>query len=239
MFTKLFSSITESTIWREPDHVRLVWITMLAKSDSSGFVWSSIPGMADAARVSLPQCLEAIERLKSPDEWSRTKDNEGKRIEDVDGGWRLLNYEKYRKIRNMEERREYVRKKVAEHRLIVNNVNKSKQCKQMLTHAEVEVEVEVEVDSNTYKKRLNLLFKRRDTTPWNVKEQKSLIDLMKRPEFESEISDIEKRYTSGVKYLRQDIQTLLNNWNGELDKARNLQTQDNKKTSYSFENFKA
>lgn len=146
MFTKLFSSITDSTIWREPDHVRIVWITMLAKSDSSGFVWASIPGLSDAARVSLEQCVEAIEKLKSPDQWSRSKESEGRRIEDVDGGWRLLNYDKYRKIRNMEERREYVRKKVAEHRHIVNNVNKSKQCKQMLTH--VDVETEVEIDKN-------------------------------------------------------------------------------------------
>lgn len=142
MFTKLFSSITDSTIWRESDHVRIVWITMLAKADVSGFVWSSIPGLADAARVNLDQCLEALAKLMSPDEWSRSKENEGRRIEEVDGGWRLLNYDKYRKIRNMEERREYVRKKVAEHRQNVNNVNKSKQCKQMLTHAEGEEEVE-------------------------------------------------------------------------------------------------
>jgi uncharacterized protein YdaU (DUF1376 family) len=75
--------------------------------------------------------------------------------------------------------------------------------------------------STPYKKRLNLLFKRRDSTEWSSKEQKVLNDLTKRPEFESELSEIEKRYTSGAAYLRQDIQTLLNNWSGELDRARN------------------
>lgn len=129
MFTKLFSSITDSTIWREPDHIRIVWITMLAKSDPSGFVWASVPGLADAARVQIHQCVEAITRLKAADTWSRSQENEGRRIEEVDGGWHLLNYEKYRKIRNMDERREYVRSKVAEHRRNVNNVNKCKHSK--------------------------------------------------------------------------------------------------------------
>lgn len=123
MFTKLFSSITDSTIWRESNHVRLVWITMLAKSDASGFVWASVPGLADSARVEINLCLEALEKLKGPDEWSRSKEHEGRRIEEVDGGWRLLNYDKYKKIRNAEERREYVRQKVAEYRRNVNNVN--------------------------------------------------------------------------------------------------------------------
>jgi hypothetical protein len=45
-FTKLFSSITESTVWDEPDRVRLVWITMLAMADKHGRVWASVPGLA-------------------------------------------------------------------------------------------------------------------------------------------------------------------------------------------------
>ena len=48
-YSKLFSEICDSTIWREPDHVRIVWITMLAKANKHGEVMASIPGLADAA----------------------------------------------------------------------------------------------------------------------------------------------------------------------------------------------
>lgn len=132
MYTKLFSSITDSTIWREPDHVRIVWITMLAKCDKNGMVYASIPGLSDASRVSLELCVEALKRLESPDEWSRSKDEDGRRILTVDGGWHLVNHQKYKVIKDADERKEYIRQKVKEYRTKykgVNNVNKSKQCK--------------------------------------------------------------------------------------------------------------
>lgn len=105
-FTKLFSSITASTIWAEPDHTRLVWITMLAMADKHGRVWASIPGLANMARVTLERCEDALNALKSPDKYSRTRDFDGRRIEDIDGGWRLLNHAKYRAIRDEESIKE-------------------------------------------------------------------------------------------------------------------------------------
>jgi len=104
-YTKLFSSIVHSTIWREENHVRLVWITMLAMADKDGVVEASIPGLADAARVTLEECCEALERLMSPDEFSRSKEFEGRRIGPVEGGWVLLNYHRYRDKLNREEQR--------------------------------------------------------------------------------------------------------------------------------------
>ena len=95
-YTKLFSSITESTIWCEPANTRLVWITMLAMADRHGRVWASIPGLANRARVPDADCRTALECFLMPDRDSRTKDNEGRRIQEIDGGWQLLNYAKYR-----------------------------------------------------------------------------------------------------------------------------------------------
>ena len=105
-FTKLFSSITESSIWSQPDTTRLVWITMLAMADRRGRVWASVPGLANRARVSIEDCKIALTCFLSQDEYSRTKDFAGVRIEAIDGGWRLLNHEKYRDIRDDETRRE-------------------------------------------------------------------------------------------------------------------------------------
>lgn len=111
-FSKLFADIIHSTVWREPMHVKVVWITMLAMSDRHGQVLASIPGLADSAKVSMDECLEALQVFLSPDEYSRTKDYEGRRIAEIDGGWLLLNYEKFRERRDDEEQRIQTRERV-------------------------------------------------------------------------------------------------------------------------------
>lgn len=108
-YTKLFNSITDSTIWSAPDTTRLVWITMLAMSDQNGEVAAAVPGLAARARVPIDDCLAALESFLAPDKWSRTSDNEGRRIEVIEGGWRLLNHAKYRAILSAESRREQSR----------------------------------------------------------------------------------------------------------------------------------
>lgn len=101
-YTKLFSSITESTVWSEPLAVRVVWITMLAMTDKYGRVWGSVPGLARRANVSLAECQKALKCFLSPDRHSRTPEHDGRRIEVIDGGWRLLNYDKYRAMQDEE-----------------------------------------------------------------------------------------------------------------------------------------
>jgi hypothetical protein len=115
-FVKLFETLTDSTIWCAPDRTRLVWITMLAKADRFGRVLASVPGLAHAARVPIPDCRKAIDSFLSPDPDSRTPDHEGRRIECIDGGWRLVNYQKYRDLRDEEAQRESKRKWAAKHR---------------------------------------------------------------------------------------------------------------------------
>lgn len=106
-FVKLFGSILESTVWGQPAEVRLVWITMLAMADSRGRVYASIPGLAHRARVDVPDVERALAVFLAPDPYSRTPDYEGRRVEPIDGGWRLLNHGKYRDKRNDADRRSY------------------------------------------------------------------------------------------------------------------------------------
>jgi len=149
-YTKLFSSIVASTIWREPDHVRIVWITMLAMSDGSGQVHASVPGLADLSRVSIADCEDALCKLGAPDEYSRTKDHEGRRIEAIDGGWLILNYVKHRLAGTQDHRREYMREYMQQRRK--QSVNNRKQCvntcKPLLEQAEAEAEAEVHVSKS-------------------------------------------------------------------------------------------
>lgn len=109
-FTKLFSSIVTSSLWVEPDPVLRVWVAMLALSDANGFVSGSIPGFASLCRISLEQMEQVELKLLSPDKHSRSKESEGRRITKAPGGWKLINYSKYREERNKEDRREYQRK---------------------------------------------------------------------------------------------------------------------------------
>jgi hypothetical protein len=115
-FTKLFNSIVTSTIWQEDDQTRIVWITMLALCDRYGDLSASIPGLAKVANVSIEATEAALAKLKQPDKYSRTKEHEGRRITEIDGGWHVFNYEKYRDMLNAEERREYKAVKERERR---------------------------------------------------------------------------------------------------------------------------
>jgi len=112
-YTKLWSEILDSTVWETSKHVRLVWITMLAMADKDGVVSASIPGLARRAIVTLEECEEALQAFQSPDRYSRTKANEGRRIEEVDGGWHLLNHRAYRDRLSKEHKREQGRKRTA------------------------------------------------------------------------------------------------------------------------------
>ena len=141
-YTKLFSDIVMSTIWREPDHVRLVWITMLALRDRWHTVQASVPGLADAARVSLESCRDAIKILSSPDPDSRTKDFDGRRIEETEGGWLILNGEKFRQRMSLDDRREYQRIKQKEYRDNKKSFTNRLQSGQRFTQAETEEETE-------------------------------------------------------------------------------------------------
>lgn len=115
-FTKLFQSITTSSIWAEDDKTRLVWITMLALCDSDGVVRASVGGLAHASRVSREDCERALECLSSPDADSRSVEYEGRRIERVNGGFALLNHAKYRDARTQDERTAYMREYMRKHR---------------------------------------------------------------------------------------------------------------------------
>ena len=156
-YTKLFNSILASTIWRADDKTRLVWITLLAMADKYGVAEGSIPGLADFARVSVPACRRALEALSAPDPDSRSQAQGGSRIEAVEGGWRLVNYPKYRAQLSADERREYLRLHKQRQRAAlkmsttINNVqdmsttvNDVQDKSTLSTQAEAEAEAEAE-----------------------------------------------------------------------------------------------
>lgn len=87
-----------SSVWGEDDHTFRVWIALLAMADAAGNVEGSIPGFAHLARVTIPEMEVAIARLSSPDPYSRNPLNEGRRIQVIPIGWRILNYVAHREL---------------------------------------------------------------------------------------------------------------------------------------------
>lgn len=115
-WTKLFSTIVTSTIWREDDKTRIVWVTCLALVNRYGLVEASVPGLAAMANVTPEECRASLRILTSPDPESRTRAHDGVRLKEVEGGWLVVNHAKYREAGRAVDRREYLRLKQRESR---------------------------------------------------------------------------------------------------------------------------
>ena len=100
-FVKLYATIRVSSVWDYPSDIRIVWITMLSMADADGNVFASVSGLRREANVSSNDIVqEALELFLSPDDDSRTAEWDGRRISRIEGGWHILNAQKYREYRS-------------------------------------------------------------------------------------------------------------------------------------------
>jgi hypothetical protein len=97
-FAKLDSGIIYSSIWTQPHDVLRVWIAMLAIADASGFVRSSVPALAHLCFVTIERMREILEIFKTADPYSRISEFDGCKIREVEGGWVIINYLRYRDL---------------------------------------------------------------------------------------------------------------------------------------------
>jgi uncharacterized protein YdaU (DUF1376 family) len=77
-------------------------------------------------------------------------------------------------------------------------------------------------DLETFRLRVGAMIRRRPTTQWSTKEIKALKEIFDFNTPEEDLVALEARYQSDDKYLRRELMTLLNNWNGEIDKSRSI-----------------
>lgn len=98
-WTPIFSKIVDSSLWLEPDHVRIVFITLLAKKDADFVVRGTAFNISVWAKKTEKEVLDALRILSSPDTKRIEKQPfEGRRIEKVDDGWLVLNGKHYRDL---------------------------------------------------------------------------------------------------------------------------------------------
>ncbi len=113
----LFSKIVDSSIWLEPDYVVKVFITMMAKKDSDQVVRGSAFNIAQWAKKTEKEVLDALKILAAPDTKRLEKQPfEGRRVQKVEDGWLILNGRFYEDLMRKANRRFYKRVKQAEYR---------------------------------------------------------------------------------------------------------------------------
>lgn len=113
----LFSRIVDSSLWLEPDYVVKVFLTMMAKKDADQVVRGSAFNIAQWAKKTEQETLDALRILSAPDTRRlEPQPYEGRRIEKVDDGWLILNGQFYEEMMRKANRKEYQREKQREYR---------------------------------------------------------------------------------------------------------------------------
>jgi hypothetical protein len=167
-FVKLDCGILNSTLWIDSD-ARTIFITALLMADPFevakpmpqievrtlentgfevpvgwyGFVCAAGVGIVRRAGLDPDNGLSALERLGSPEPESRTPLFEGRRLVRVDGGYLILNYDKYRqKDHTAAERQARFRAKKAEERRYGVTTTRNAVIARDVTHSEAEAEAE-------------------------------------------------------------------------------------------------
>lgn len=117
---------------------------MIVLANEDGVVDMTPDAISRRTTIPLEIIRAGIEHLEKPDPLSRTPGDEGKRIELLDGhrpwGWRLVNFAKYRGLRNMEQKKEADRQRIAEKRKKISDVAIPSQVVANVAHTEAEAE---------------------------------------------------------------------------------------------------
>ena len=114
-FTKLDEHILQSSIMAEPVETFKVFIAILAATGRDGIAKVSSTFLAAACYLPLNDVDSALAALEAPDPRSRSLNEEGRRIKRIDGGYFVINYEKYRDF-SYSDNPESIRKRVYRHK---------------------------------------------------------------------------------------------------------------------------
>jgi len=110
-FTKLDEGILMSSIMAEDSDTFKVWIALLASCREDGIARVSSIGLCSHCFLPLDIVKNSLKILSDYDSESRSTNDEGRRIRRVDGGFEIINYQKYREFtyKESEAKRKYSR----------------------------------------------------------------------------------------------------------------------------------
>ena len=154
IYAKLFTSIYQGTL-RGNSHGLLVFTNLLAHCDKNGTADIHPRAIAEEVGLTVEQVNAALRVLESPDDESRSPEEQGRRIVRLDEhrawGWSVVNYCKYRSIRDEDDRREQNRRSQArwrdKHKPASSEISRVSQSKPQSAHTEAEAESEAEAEA--------------------------------------------------------------------------------------------
>ena len=109
MYGKIFDSMYDSTLaddWR----ALITFQQMIVLCDADGTVDMTPDSIARRTGIPIEHIKEGLKILEAPDPYSRTPDQEGRRLERLDNhrpwGWSIINHAYYRALQDAETVRE-------------------------------------------------------------------------------------------------------------------------------------
>ena len=126
MYGKLFASMYDGTLYGQWEAI-VTFQQMIILCDSVGVLDMTPPALAARTSIPLDIIEKGISALESPDPYSRSPDQDGRRIERLDDhrpwGWRIINHHRYRQMGSVEAKKEADRERIARKRATSRNVS--------------------------------------------------------------------------------------------------------------------
>lgn len=110
-YTPIFANVLQSRLWTMPPSTRCVWLWMQLRADPEGFVCTDTAGVAVGAMVTIEAAREALSELGEASEDADPDDpHQGRLIERVPKGFRVLGFEGRRDLAQNEARKARMRR---------------------------------------------------------------------------------------------------------------------------------
>ena len=210
---KLHRSIREWE-WYDDINVRLTFLHCLVEANFKDkkfkgtlFPRGSFPcgrdQLAKDIGITTQQLRTAFNKLKSTGEITTRTTSKGTSVT-------VCNYDSYQEMQPADNQQS--NQQVTNNQPASNHSIRKKELKKVRTTTNE--------DKTETQKRVGALVKRRESTKWSDKEKAALRKL--NPS-EEDIAFLESQNYANHTYRRKDLMTLLNHWNGELDRMNSKQ----------------
>ena len=119
MYGKIFSTIYSGTLHGHWEAI-VTMQQLIVLADADGIVDMTPPAICAHTSIPLDIIIKGLKVLSEPDPYTRTPGEDGRRIVLIDEhrpwGWQLVNYLKYKHLRDSDEVRAQTRERVRRHR---------------------------------------------------------------------------------------------------------------------------
>ena len=120
MYGKIWMSMFEGSLYAAGWEAIFTFMILITFANKNGEVDMTTQVLSGRTNVPEEILINGIRVLSSPDEKTRTKKDDGRRItlidKDRDWGWKITNYSKYAKARDMAAVRQYWAEEAKERR---------------------------------------------------------------------------------------------------------------------------